>query len=152
MKHMKQLLVIALAFFTMGLSAQNMEHKRGAQKERMKKFQEFNPEQLATLKTKRMQLNLDLNQSQFDQLYKLNLETAEKRKAKIEARKKNASKEKPSTEERYQMANARLDAQIALKQEMKRILTKEQYQKWETLREEQAAKKRRFKHKRRAKR
>ena len=100
------------------------------------RMHDMTPEQIATLQTKKMTLALDLSKAQQDQIQSLNLKNAKARKAKMEERK--ASKEegerkKPTSEERYAMANARLDAQLAQKEEMKKILSEEQMAKLEKM-------------------
>ena len=81
------------------------------------------PEEVATLKTKKMVLHLDLNDAQQDDIYKINLEQAKMRKAHMaerKARKESGAAGKPSKEERLAMANKRLDHQIEVKAKMKR--------------------------------
>ena len=61
------------------------------------------------------------------------LEQATTRKQKMAEREKmrNGDDNKRLTkEERLEMTNAKLDSQIAMKKEMKSILTAEQYEKW----------------------
>lgn len=99
-------------------------------------MKDLTPEQVATLRTKKMTLALDLTEAQQKQIKVIQLENAEMHKAKMEERK--ASKEdgeakKPTSEERYAMANARLDHQIAQKAEMKKILSEEQYTQWQQM-------------------
>ena len=96
-------------------------------------MQDLSSEQMATLQTKKMTLVLDLTQNQQEQVKSLQLEKAKRRKVKMEERK--AQKEagevkKPTSEERFNMENERLDLQIAQKAEMKKILSDEQYEKW----------------------
>lgn len=99
-------------------------------------MKDWTPEQVATLKTKKMTLALDLTTSQQDQVNVLHLENAKLRQAKMEERKaqKEAGESKKLTsDERYALANARLDRQIAQKAEMKKILTEAQYEKWQKI-------------------
>ena len=98
-------------------------------------FKNMSAEQMATLQTKKMTLDLDLTEAQQSKIQALNLENAKKRKAKMEARKdqeSNGEKRTLTSEERYAMKNERLDAAIAHKAELKKILTDEQFEKWET--------------------
>lgn len=130
---MKKLVIIALAFFALQVTAQD-QRKRHHNKERGQKMMNLSAEEMATLQTKKMTLHLDLNESQQAKIHKLNLENATKRKAIMEARKakkENGDSEKPSKEERLKMMNDRLDYQIAMKAKMKDILNDEQYAKWE---------------------
>mgnify|MGYP003651173584 FL=1 len=104
-----------------------------AQKREMK---EINPEQFATLSTKRMTLDLDLNESQQTKIYQLNLENANARKSKMEAHKKameNGQTKKMTSDDRYAMQNEILDHKIAQKKKMKSILSSEQFEKWEKM-------------------
>ena len=64
---------------------------------------------------------------------------------KVEFQAKKADDKKPTSDEIYAMKNKMLDEQIANKAEMKKILTPEQYKKWEENREEGKSKmKKRF--------
>lgn len=135
---MKKLILIALALITIQVSAQNrnQEFRKGERKERINKFKDFSPEEMAQLQTKRMTLDLDLTPSQQKQIQKLNLENAKDRKAKMEtrqARMKDVNAEKPNKEERLKMMNERLDKQIEMKQKMSKILNSDQMEKWESI-------------------
>jgi len=124
---MKKLIIIAIAL----ISIQSIAQKKGNHK-----MNDFTPEEIATLKTKKMTLHLDLNKSQQSKIHDIVLEDAKIRKEKMEARKakkENESKEKPSKEERLKMMNARLDYQIAMKAKMKSILNEDQFAKWEKM-------------------
>ncbi len=128
---MKKVVVAALLLF----GAIGMAQERGGKKHRAH-MKDLTAEQMATLHTKKMTLALDLTEDQQSKVQVLNLENAQFKKAKIEereARKEDDDREKPSTEERYAMANERLDRQIAQKAKMKEILSEEQYTKWEKL-------------------
>ncbi|GLB52000.1 DUF4890 domain-containing protein [Neptunitalea chrysea] len=146
---MKKLLVLATILVTTVAMAQgNFQEKVKGRDgkdprpgfERM--MEDFTPEQIATLKTKRLTLALDLTEKQQKELLKVNTKMATKRKAKFEAMKTKREKakdgefERPTAEERFAMENERLDEQIAFKNKMKSILTDEQYQKWYTMREQ----------------
>ena len=104
----------------------------------MEMMKDLTPEQMATLKTKKMTLALDLSESQQKKIYNLSLKGAKDRKAKMEARKetmKNNNGKRPelSSDEKYKRANERLDQQIAMKKELSTILTKEQLEKMEQM-------------------
>lgn len=135
---MKKIILIVLALVTIQVSAQErkQEFRKGERKERIKKFKDFSPEEVAELQTKRMTLDLDLTSSQQKQIQKLNLENAIDRKAKMEERQaqmKDGNKEKPSKEDRLKMMNERLDKQIEMKQKMAKILNSDQMEKWEKM-------------------
>lgn len=137
-------LVISSASFAQEDHKEKREHHRKGKMEMMK---DFSPEQMATLKTKKMTLALDLNNSQQDKIYALSLKTAKERKAKMEARKKEMEKrdgKRPelSSDEKYKRANERLDKQIAMKKELSSILTKEQLEKLEQMKKRSKMKKR----------
>lgn len=133
---MKKIVLIALALVTLQATAQKRDNDgpRKDRGDRFEQFQKLSAEDIATLQTKKMTLELDLNTSQQKSIQKLNLENAKAMKAKMEARKaakENGDAEKPSQEDRVKMMNERLDEQIALKAKMKDILNAEQYEKWE---------------------
>lgn len=86
------------------------------------------PEQSATLRTKEMTLQLDLNDAQQKQVFELNEKLAIKR---AQARVERTERKELTDEQRYEMRIARLDEMIAVKKEMKGILNEKQYEKWE---------------------
>lgn len=120
---MKKLIVIAIALISIQGIAQNRKGNR---------MSNYTPEEMTNLKVKRMTLNLDLNEKQQDDVYKIVLEQATSRKKIMEAR--QATTQKPTDEERLNMMNMRLDRQIAMKAKMKTILNDEQFVKWEEAR------------------
>ena len=125
-----------MALVTMQITAQerNREQQKGERQERYQKFKDLTPEQVAELKTKEMTLNLDLNGAQQRDIEKIYLANAKERKAKMDAHKKRRESnndEKLSKDERYNIMNERLDKQISNKKEMKAILSKEQFEKFE---------------------
>ncbi|MBT8260915.1 MAG: hypothetical protein KJN82_06350 [Bacteroidia bacterium] len=142
---MKKLLLIALALFTLNATAQQQKQEkrqeerkeRKEKSKRMQRFADFTPEEMAQLKTKKMTLDLDLTEAQQKDLYKFNLKEAQERKQMMEERKKAKEQgekgNKPSKDERFKMANNKLDRQIAHKKEMKRILNDSQFEKWERM-------------------
>ena len=124
---MKKLIVIAIALFTLQINAQERGEKRVDRPD-------FTPEEMAQLQTKKMTLDLDLTEAQQREVAKINLENAKARKAKMEAfkgKKEKMKGERPSKEELLNMKNEMLDAQIANKQKMKRVLNEKQLEKWE---------------------
>ena len=113
-----------LAFVLIALIALNTQAQERPNREK----RNFTPEQMAELKTKKMTLQLDLNESQQREIKQLNLEIAKERKEM----KVNREKRKELTQnERYEMKNKMLDKKIALKNKMKQILDEEQFAKWE---------------------
>lgn len=145
---MKKLFVLALLIVSGSMLAQKPMHHETKKQHHKKEFiKDLSAEQLATLKTKKMTLALDLNKDQQNKMYTLNLDQAKNRKQKIEARKKAMEKadgQKPelSSEEKFNRMNSQLDKKIALKNKAKSILTEEQFQKWERLQKHTKKKKR----------
>mgnify|MGYP007079446369 CR=1 FL=1 len=124
---MKRVLIMAMALISLHTIAQEKEETKRS---------EYTPEQRATLQTKRMTLALDLSAAQQEQVQNLHLNQAKLHEDKREERKaRKASEEakKPTSEERYAMRTARLDQQIAHKAEMKKVLSAEQYERWEKI-------------------
>ncbi len=120
---MKHVLITLLAFITLNTSAQ--------QQEKVDKPR-FTAEQIATIKTKRMTLALDLNASQQQKIQELNLENTKHRKQKRgDIQEKRKSRAKLSPDKRFALVNETLDKAIAHKSAMKTILNKEQFEKWE---------------------
>lgn len=104
------------------------QDKKGNRGEREK----LTSEQQAELQTKKMKLDLNLNDKQAAEIKSILTKQAEKRTAKRnEMQAKNKEGQKPSKDERFKMKNAMLDEQIAHKAEMKKILNAEQFAKWE---------------------
>lgn len=124
--------VVILAMLLVGISAM----AQPSQRERRNRMQDLTPEQIATLQTKKATLALDLTAAQQTKMKAIYIEKATIRKAKMEdrmKRKEGDESKQLSTEERYAIANERLDQQIAHKAEVKKILSEEQYQKWQKM-------------------
>ncbi|HUH28353.1 hypothetical protein [Gelidibacter sp.] len=133
---MKKLIMIIIAFATLQVSAQ--EQKREMKKQHMTSKMEYSPEEMAQLQTKKMTLKLDLDAKQQNEVSALLLEQAKLRQSKKDAFSDSKAKEEKKTfskEERFKMANARLDRQIEMKKKMKGILSPEQYDKWSKMNE-----------------
>ncbi|MCB4799436.1 hypothetical protein [Neotamlana laminarinivorans] len=133
---MKKILLIAIALVGLQAVAQNEDgERRNHRKDRGDKMMNLSAEEIATLQTKRMVLELDLTKSQQEKIQAINLENAKKRKAMMEERKakkeSGEERKKPTAEERLAMENARLDHKIAMKAKMKDILNDDQYAKWQ---------------------
>jgi len=129
MKHVIAVVLISLSFLA------NAQEKR----ERADKFQDYTPEEMAQIQTKKLTLDLDLTVAQQKQILKINLQNAEERKAHYESRERNSNsheRTKPSKEERLNMKNEQLDRQIVMKKKMKDILDVNQYEKWEKISKE----------------
>ena len=132
---MKKLLVIALALFTLNGVAQEKRKKSSDRKERMSLRKDMTPKDIADLKSKKLTLQLDLTDAQQRKVHQLILKQAESNQSLRKAHKadNDEKREKPSKEERVKKQNLKLDKMIALKREMKTILTAEQYAKFEKM-------------------
>ena len=126
-------MLVAVALF---VGATAIAQNDGRRDHRGEFRQDLTVEQLATIKTKKMTLALDLNKKQQEAIFEFNVANAEFRKEKMEerkARKEAGERSRPTTEERYSMENARLDRMIAQQQELKKILTDEQFEQWKKI-------------------
>ncbi|MDX1364435.1 MAG: DUF4890 domain-containing protein [Arenibacter latericius] len=124
---MKKLIFTVLLMIGFTAFAQN-DHRKG--------MMDMSPEQVATLQTKKMTLALGLNDAQQAQIQKLNVENATLRMEKMKemrAKKESGEMKKLTSEERYALRSERLDHQIAQNQQLQKILTKDQFEKWESL-------------------
>jgi Spy/CpxP family protein refolding chaperone len=131
---MKYILKILVLLFSLSVFAQQPPRGMDSEREkrpnnRMEAMKALTPEQEATLWTKKMTLELDLNQNQQDQMYALILGKTKKIKSRME----NKPKERPSKEEIYNMHISRLDEAIAMKESLKKILNDDQFAKWELM-------------------
>jgi len=94
----------------------------------------FTPEQRAELKVKQLTLALDLSNKQQKEMQKLLLDQNKDREQFIKSLKANAaSGKKPSADERFAMQTKRLDAQIAMQREVRKVLTEDQFSKYEEM-------------------
>lgn len=149
MKKIIALLVLAVGFT---LTTQAQKGKRGD-------FEKLTVAQQTELAVKKMTLKLDLTAAQQRKIKPLLAEKIAKRKTMHEKRKamKESGKErkKLSANERFAKKSQMLDAQIAFKADMKRILNEKQYERFEKMaaRKKHGAKKKmkRRKHKKNSK-
>ena len=135
---MKKVILIVLALVTIQVSAQNrkQEFRKGERTEKGQRMNDFTPQEMAQLQTKKMTLALDLTNSQQKEVEKIHLEKAKEQQAFREdrqAKRKDGKGEKPTKEERLERMNGRLDKQIEMKEKMKKILNDEQFEKWEKI-------------------
>ena len=119
---MRKLLLVFLLANTVIAVGQN-------EKRKMKFDTDFNPEQQAILKTKKMALALDLNDSQQSQILTLNKKWIQEKMTLREAH-KSLNKEEMTADQKFEMMNKALDTKIAHQAEVKKILNKEQYETW----------------------
>ena len=123
---MKKLVGLTALIFFVSLSINAQNFKRGNRNN-----SQFTAEQSATLQAKKMALNLDLTEKQQKSVYKLMKKNAEERIKVRDVRQLNRQKGTPLTpEQRFKNTNFRLDKQIANKVELKKILSPEQFDKW----------------------
>jgi len=90
---------------------------------------DFTSEQKAILKTKQMVLELDLTDGQQKQMLALNKKWAEEKTTR-KAAMKSVNKEEMTSDERFNHMNAMLDSKITHQNEVKKILTEDQYNEW----------------------
>ncbi|WP_299227116.1 hypothetical protein [uncultured Psychroserpens sp.] len=132
---MKKLMFIAIALITLSTLAQDKRREDSNEFHKQKAFhKDLTPEEIATLKTKKMTLHLDLTDDQQSKVKVLALNEAKIRKEKMEAHEKKSNTETAqdlSKDEYYKLLNEKLDRQIEIKKQMKVILDDEQYEKWE---------------------
>ena len=144
---MKKILLLSTLFISSFVVAQkNVNAKKNhSKKNQMQTIKEFTPEQMATLKTKKMTLALDLTEDQQKKMYDYNLENTHA----INTYKENNKKQKESnvkltSDQKYEKMNATLDKKIEMKTKIKSILNEEQYQKWENAQKERTHKNKKY--------
>lgn len=118
-------LVIALAFSTTAFAQPQPERGRKG------KMNDFTPEQIAIIHTKKMTLALDLTSKQQKDILVFNTELAKERKERHEEMK--ALKEKGvelTTAQKFEKINERLDRQIEIHNKMKSLLNADQFALW----------------------
>lgn len=126
---MKKLFIVALLVVGMTSFAQ----ERKARPERAK-MEQMTPEQKNQLHLKKMTLELDLNASQQKEMSKIIAEQSAKREARMAERKATKdSAKKLTSDELFAKKSQMLDEQIVMKERMKKILTPEQYKKWDDM-------------------
>ncbi|MCL6273641.1 hypothetical protein M3P19_06445 [Muricauda sp. 2012CJ35-5] len=128
---MKKLVMALFLLVAIGATAQKHGKRFGKE---MKA--DMTAEQLATLHTKKMTLTLDLTEGQQRQIMEINLAKAvemKTKRAEIKAKKESGDWQKPTADERFEIENARLDRQIAHHQQMKEVLTEDQYKTWKKI-------------------
>lgn len=105
------------------------------------KRDQLTAEQRVDLRVKKMTLDLNLNDAQQKEIKALMTEQQTKFEKARETRKAaKESEAKRTSEERYKMQSDMLDEQIAHKAKMKKILSAEQFDKWEKSQHERKGK------------
>lgn len=109
--------------------------------EKKERPEHLKPEQRVELHVKQMDLALDLTDKQQKDIEKLFLERAKKSEQLKATHKANKDAGKKLTaDEKFAMKSKRLDEQIAMKTEMKKILNAEQFTKWENMKKKRHGK------------
>ena len=118
--------IIVLVFvFTLTVQAQKKKGNKGAK---------LTIEQQTTLAVKKMTLALDLSDKQQQQIKPIVMAKMTDRKDFIEKRKASKeNNEKPTSDEIFAIKNKQLDHQIVMKNSIKNILNKEQFEKFEKM-------------------
>ncbi|MEP5254717.1 hypothetical protein [Winogradskyella rapida] len=141
---MKKLVIIALVLVTATGFAQRKDRKNNDKGTRSEMRETMSAKDIADLKSKKLTLKLDLTEAQQSKVQKVIFKQAEANE-KLRAAHKAAraeGKQKPTAEERVARENHRLDQMIAMKREMKSILTEEQYAKFEKMKPQRDQKRR----------
>ena len=120
---MKKVLIIFMALATFAVSAQKKDSERKENRKELKA--NLTPDQRADLKMKKMTLALDLNASQQQKVKQLFL------KAENDRPVTSPNRSEMTDTQKYEAKSAMMDRRIAMKKEMKQILTEEQMTKWE---------------------
>jgi hypothetical protein len=132
---MKKLFVIAFLAMSMVGFAQKKEGKMNTERAEM---EQLTPEQRTQLMVIRLDLELDLTDEQEKQITNYLQSQEAKRAEKVAAFKaKKAEGKKLTADERFALKNEMLDQQIANKEQMKKILTPAQFEKWEQMKDNQ---------------
>ena len=122
---MKKIFLIAFIFIGTMSFAQSSK-KDDKMPPPIDKMKNMSAENIATLKSKKMTLQLDLSKTQQSKVYDLILKST----LQMKAQRANRTEGKPSKEMRFEMQNKMLDAKIAYNKSIKSILNDEQYSFW----------------------
>ena len=134
---MKKWIITGLLLAT--LPAMGQHSRKGEMRKNTE--HQMSSEQRATLKSKEMALMLDLSDSQLNQVQKTLEAHFEEGKTLRESR-----KDADESDDRFELRNARLDHQLALQEDLKRILSEEQYALWKKAQMRQHKKRERGRH------
>jgi hypothetical protein len=127
---MKKLFIVAL--LVVGMTSFAQERKARPERAQM---EQMTPEQKNQLHLKKMTLELDLNASQQKEMSKIIAEQSAKREARMAERKasKDSAKKQLTADELFAKKSKMLDEQIVMKERMKKILSADQYKKWDDM-------------------
>ncbi len=130
---MKKLALIVL--FVVGLSTYAQGEKR--QDRKAEDRERLSPEQRDQLQLKRLTMELNLNESQQKDIAKILAEqTAKREKMKADYLAQKQKGTKLTADERFAKENQKLDDRAALKARVQKVLTPEQFKKWEDMKKE----------------
>jgi hypothetical protein len=136
---MKKLIMAALLVVGIATFAQNRK-EMGNRPDRSEMVK-FSPEQRTQLMVKKLTLELDLNAKQQEQVKQIIAEQGVKSEAiRAERMAKKVEEKKRNADEQFEMQNKMLDDQIAMKNKIKTILSPEQFEKWNSLKEKNEGK------------
>lgn len=125
---MKKLIVVAI--LAVSISGIAQERKQYNRREKV----ELSPEQKTELQVKKLTLELDLNAKQQKEISEIMKKQQVKRVAlRTEMKAKREEIKKRNADEKFAMINKNLDDRIALKSEMRKVLTPEQAERWEKM-------------------
>ena len=119
--------VLFFALSMLVIKATGNKHHR-MMKHKMHMIKDLSAEQLASMQTKTMTLYLDLSASQQQSVKAINTDFAQSMKSQFKDWKEKGKK--CSSEHRFEMMNGHLDKQIALKNQLKKVLSEEQMIQW----------------------
>ena len=127
---MKKLFIVAL--LVVGMTSFAQERKARPERAQM---EQMTPEQRNQLHLKKMTLELDLNASQQKEMSKIIAEQTNKREVRMAEWKanKDSAKKQLTADERFAKKSQMLDEQIVMKERMKKILSADQYKKWDEM-------------------
>ena len=93
----------------------------------------FAADEIAEIRTKRLETQMDLTEKQRKSIYKMHKENAIENKKLRETRMQTRKNRQQQTkEDRLKFENRRLDNQLRTKKHLKSILSDEQFKKWES--------------------
>lgn len=136
--------VLFAALFLIGVSSFAQD---GPAKGRKHDRVSLSPAQRSDLRVKELTLELGLNASQQKEIAAIIAEQENKREAYRNELKANREKAKPTADEVYAKKSKMLDEKIAEKEKVKKVLTADQFQKWEQLKQNQKKEGKRILHK-----
>lgn len=128
---MKKLIVFALLSLTLSGIAQEKKNQMNSERP------EFTAQQKNELQLKKLTLELDLTAKQQKEMAEIiEKQQIKREKMRAEIKNKRADNKKLTADEKFVLKNQMLDERIAHKNEMKKVLTPEQIEKWEEMQKE----------------